>query len=182
MEGLSWQDLLPRIPVSKSRMAGEVGVAWKACTEVDRALQKPGSVGGWEQGACLSPHLSRMESLLPSSLLRILREGAGPLERPDAVASFPHVARSPTPMSLHLCSGCGRGIPPLPPDLEVDRGDHLRPPDHCPGKKPRPERDLLRSPSSWQQSRAPVCSPAQCAALPPPSFRSSWEHFQESKI
>ena len=39
-----------------------------------------------------------------------------------AVASFPHVASSPTPMSLHLCSGCGRGIPPLPPDLEVDLG------------------------------------------------------------
>ena len=89
MEGPSWQDLPPRIPVIKSRMAGEVGVAWKACNEVDRALQKPGSVDGWEPGACLSPHLSGMESLLPSSLLGVLREGAGPLERPGCSGLFP---------------------------------------------------------------------------------------------
>lgn len=69
---------------------------------MSRGLQRTRRVGGWEHRAYCPWEVSpiRMWSLLPSSLLRGLRDGAGHQER----LVPPDVARNPTPKSLQLCS------------------------------------------------------------------------------
>ena len=118
MEGLSWQDLPPRIPVSKSRWVwpGRLALRWIEPSRNQAVL----GAGNTEPA---SPLISAGWSLCFQALCSGSWEKVKvPWRGQGAVASFPHVASSPSPMSLHLCSGCGRGIPPLPPDLEVDLG------------------------------------------------------------
>ena len=159
--------------------------------EVSRGLQRTCRVGGWEHRACCPWEVSpiRMWSLLPSSLLRGLRDGAGHQERlvpPNAghQLELPQMwQETPPPRAFTFAAEAGRGIPSFAARSRARSWrDRLMPPHHYPGKKPRPARDLLRPLANWQQSSAPVCSPAQRCCPSSPSLGSSREHFQESEV